>query len=449
MIHTLESKHLSSSSYSLSVIDLSNDSLVYSADPKRSLTPASINKLFTTKLALDILGEDFTFETKVAYNGTISNDTLQGNIYIIGSGDPTLESKRHDQSQHFFSNVTQSIKNKGIKHIKGNIISLSAEHQNNANPTWTWQDIGNYYGAASYDLNIYENTLNVFYKTPKTIGQTATITHISPQIPVETISTVQSSKLSYDSSYFYGGPDELLRTGKGKLPANRKNFKVKASMPNPPLMASYLLKEELKKSNIQANSHSTSPTRPDSLTIIHRHTSPRLTEIINTINKKSHNLYAEAIFKATAAKSRKSWPSSYIIASNELEAKLKKKISDTLSFNYSDGSGLSRFNSCTSLQIAELLTIAHKAPYSETFKKSLAISGEDGTLKSFGTKSAIKGKVIAKTGSMTGVRSLAGYLTSKSGKTYAFCFIINNFEGKQKVIKKDFLNILEELHNTL
>jgi len=445
----LKSERYSSASYGIAVIDTETDSLIFAIDEKRALNPASINKLFTSWNAFSALGSDYRYETKLTYSGSIENGILNGNLFLISSGDPTIESARFKTTEGFFVECSKIAKSAGIKQINGDIICIASKQRHNAHPNWTWQDIGNYYGAGVYDFNIFDNTVKVFFNTPKKAGDTALITSTSPSLPVEFVSEVISSKLRYDSSYFYGAPNELKRTGRGKLPAGRKNFRVRVSLPNPPLMAAYILKTELNSNSITVKGdYKTQSHQPDGLKILYTYQSPELKEIATILNKRSMNLYAEALFKTVANSKIKQYNRSYHTASTLFEKDLKKLFSDSTGFSYVDGSGLSRFNTCTALQMAELLAAFKHNQSFDDFLPTLPIAGVDGTLEHFG-KGIIKEKVKAKTGSMTGVRSLAGYLDAQSGKHYAFAFIFNHFEGKSKYVKADFETILETLYKEL
>lgn len=446
----LQQKRYSSSSYSLAVIDTETDSLVFGADEKRALTPASINKLYTSWNAFKNLGSDFSYETKLAYSGELLDGVLNGDLYLIGAGDPTIESSRFETTEGFFVECSKAARAAGIKKVEGDIICLAGNQRHKAHPNWTWQDIGNYYGAAVYDFNMFDNTLKVYFNIPKTIGDTAGISGFSPVLPIEVLSEVTASELKYDSSYFYGGPDQLERVAKGKLPAGRRNFRVRASLPNPPLMAAYLLKNELLENGVAVSgTHKRAASRVDGLKILYTYKSPSLLEIATVLNKRSMNLYAEALFKTVSGLKVNSYNGSYHLGSAVFEKELKLLFSDSTGFSYVDGSGLSRFNTCTALQMAELLDHFADQEFFGSFYSTLPVAGLDGTLEDFGLRSVLKEKVHAKTGSMTGVRSLAGYLDAKSGKRYSFAFIFNHFEGKSKYVKADFQTMLEKLYEEL
>ena len=175
---------LKNASISFEIVAINNDSVVSSYHSNQSLVPASTMKLITTATALDVMGHRHQFKTSLSYDGVIdSTGLLTGNIYIIGSGDPTLGSK-YFPDQDFLNEWLNAINKIGIKKIDGGIIADASCYSDEFVPSnWTWGDIGNYFGAGVTGLSIYDNTVSLFFKSGKNIGDNTIITSTHPNIP--------------------------------------------------------------------------------------------------------------------------------------------------------------------------------------------------------------------------------------------------------------------------
>lgn len=163
----LASAHNDGLILSLYVTDAETGKVVVNENGDMCLTPASITKLISTATALEILGPDFTFKTTLAYDGKITNGVLNGNIYIIGGGDPTLGST-YLKNTAFLPKWTAEVKKLGIHTINGSIVAdASIFERMPIPPGWLWEDLGNYYAAGTFGLSVYDNTLSVTMQTQK------------------------------------------------------------------------------------------------------------------------------------------------------------------------------------------------------------------------------------------------------------------------------------------
>ena len=151
----------------------------------KSVNSASVLKLVSTASALSVLGTNYRFQTFLEHDGVIVDSVLQGNVYIRGTGDPSLGSPRIGSSVDVISMFfAQKIKDYGIKKIEGNILGDGSVFSvNSLSDSWIWGDIGNYYGAGINGLNINENLYSVCFKQSKRVGDFAPITKIIPEIP--------------------------------------------------------------------------------------------------------------------------------------------------------------------------------------------------------------------------------------------------------------------------
>ncbi len=429
--------------WSFCLMDPKNGKIITEYQSERSLNPASCMKVVTTLSALHILGENYTYTTAIQYDGNISSDSiLNGNLYIRGSGDPTLGSTKMDSVLPYDSLLMQwaaMIHAKGIKKITGNIIADASAFENYATPgSWNWDDIGQYYGAGPFGLNINENAYSLYYTTTASIAR---IDSIVPEIEGMTVFNDVKVGGTGDEAYIYGAPDNYYRYVTGTIPANRKAYTVDGSMPDPPMFLALALKQALIKNGVEVNQQATTVYAMERANmkinkdrkLLFNYTSPPLSEIIFRTNQESINLYAEALIKTMGLEK---------LGTGSREAGLKvvksfwlSKNIDLEGFNMDDGSGLSRMDIVTTKQMCQLLSYAAQQPGFATFKRSLPISGQTGTLKTITDGTSAAGKIFAKSGSMYKVRCYSGYVKTKSGELLAFSVLTNNYTCGTAAIK--------------
>lgn len=411
-----------------------------------SLPTASTAKLFATASALEILGSDYKAKTRVYVEGEITSEgILNGNIWIRGGGDPTLGSKYFNDASKkddFIDEWVKAISSKGIKGIKGAVIADASEFGYLSTPdAWTWNDMGNYYGAGPSGLTVFDNTVEYHFKTNKYSGGTSEITKISPPvIGLRVINNVTSANISYDNSYIYGAPYSLDRIATGSLPMGRSDFIVKGSLPDPELTVGELLYDALLDKGITCQEgvrpmRSMPEVKPDytKMSLVHTQYGQPLQEIIKLTNYKSINLFAEHLVCLIAYEKGMvgSVNNGIDFISNYWSSKI-----DTKGLYLTDGSGLSRSNGISSAHLTDLLQYMHnKSKYSKEFYASLPVSGESGTLKSLCKNETGHGRIHAKSGTMNRIKSYAGFIESSTGKHFTFAIIVNNFEGSTSNIK--------------
>lgn len=437
--------------------DLSTGEVILEHNANVALPTASTAKLFSTSTALEILGPDYRAKTRLYTDGTISPDgTLNGNLWIRGGGDPSLGSTYFNDDSHrsdFLKAWCDTLKSKGIKKITGAIIADASEFGYMGAPdSWTWSDMGNYYGSGPSGLTIYDNRIELDFRTSNYIGGKSTIKSISPEVPGLLIrNEVTSAKSSSDNAYVYGSPFSLDRFVTGTLPAGRSSFIVKGSMPDPEYQFAHELNKTLVDQGIFTSGEiktvrlmTATGEKPSytNFTLIYTHSGEKLIDIINWTNMKSVNLFAEHLLCLVGYEK-----SGIGTTSNGIQA-LRKYWSDKIdisSLELRDGSGLSRTNGITPNNYADLLTAMSKSKYKSEFYQSLPVSGESGTLKSLNKGEAASGRVHAKSGTMNRIKSYAGYIETSSGKTIVFAIIANNYSCSATGIK----NRMEPIFNSL
>ena len=438
----VNNKLLENANVSLLVKDLQSGQTLYQYRSQNSVTPASTMKLVTTATALELLGSDFRFETKLETDGTITKEgVLNGNLYIRGSGDPTLGSSKLGDAG-FLNQWVNAVKQAGINKINGQIIAdASLYDDQGVNPFWTWEDIGNYYAAGVYGISYLDNTCKVYFRTGKA-GTTAEILRTVPEIPGLTFDNhLLSSDIAFDSCYFYGAPHANLRRIFGEIPANRSEFVVKADIPNPGLLLAQDFTKALTENQVAVLGTATDIVPQSKNTkLIYSHFSPTLSDIVTETNVKSNNIYAEHIFRYLAL-------NAYPVASTVGALKVIKSFWKSKGlpvnqlFQY-DGCGLSPMDAVSAEFFVDLLTyMKTKSVNQQAFFNSLPVSGEGGTLATFLRNTVLQGKVHAKSGTITRVKSYAGYI-DLNGKTYVFALLVNNANGTSRVVTNKMEKLL-------
>lgn len=415
-------------------MDMESGETIAMVNPDMALRPASTLKLLTTATALELLGPAHHFQTTLELSKT-------GDLIIKGGGDPTLGSSYFPDStgSDFLDEWVYSIKLTGADTLARVIADASYFSPDMVPPAWSWQNMGQYYGAGPCGLSIYDNTYTLFFDTPDQVGESAIFNRVEPFIPLEIENRVSADSISWDNSYIFGAPYSNERLIQGTLPLGQVDFDVRGSMPDPAWVAASQLDSALNASGIFTTGESTTrrlmakkgEAIPNKGRVIHTTTSPGLAEIITETNTHSVNLFAEH-FLLHAGIQLGSYPET-VAAADSLTAFWNRKGMDTDGLSMHDGSGLSQYNAITPRQMVWLLNYMHsESEYAETFYNSMAIAGESGTLESLFKGSVAEGKLRAKSGTISKAKAYAGYVTSQSGRKIAFSMVANGFSGSSR-----------------
>ena len=239
---------LKHASVGVCVKDLTTGQTIVSYNEDKSLTTASIMKLFTTATALELLGPNYRYETTLALDATNSSRLL-----ILGSGDPTLgTSMFKDNPYSFLMDWSHKLQAKlaGVNNLKLYIVDNLFGY-NGVSDEWTWVDMGNYYAAGSYGVSVFDNTYRLFFNTTNT-NSSPKILRTEPEIKGLTFTNyLKLNTTGRDNGYIYGAPFSYERILRGNIPAGRTAFSIKGDIPDPGLMLGQVLATELHKKNIR------------------------------------------------------------------------------------------------------------------------------------------------------------------------------------------------------
>jgi serine-type D-Ala-D-Ala carboxypeptidase/endopeptidase (penicillin-binding protein 4) len=434
---------------------------IFLHNDKKRFIAASNMKLYTTAAALLRLTSDFTYETRVMTNGTIIDGVLKGDLIITASGDPTISGYfNNNKPMQIFEDWSNALVQKGVGRIDGDIVIDNAYFNDSPfGVGWHWDDMSYCYSTAKDAFSFNNNCIALTISPGNMIGAAAAI-GMEPKTSYVAVlnnilTTGERSAINIKAEY-PNNPKTIAMTG--TIPLNHKRVVKYMAAKNPAEFGAFVLKETLSSKGIEVTGNIVCTrgscnlvkdlivdSRPSSLTLLAVYRSPKLSEIIKVINKISNNLYAENLFLTIAKEIHKE-------GNSEEAALAVREILKKAGFNPEglfmvDGSGLSRFDLITPRETAQLLSIMAQSPYAEAFSNSLAIPGDEGTLKNRRNETSAfsLANVRAKTGTMTHVRNLSGYITTKNGKQLAFSFLCNNFNAPGNIIDDLYNRILARL----
>jgi D-alanyl-D-alanine carboxypeptidase/D-alanyl-D-alanine-endopeptidase (penicillin-binding protein 4) len=423
---------------------------VFGLHQELSLPSASTLKLVSTATVLAIFGGDYKFQTLLEHDGQIKGDTLFGNLYIRGTGDPSLGSDRFPgylKSAELISRWTAAAKNAGIRHIKGKVLpDASFFDSATVASTWIWGDMGNYYGAGVQGLNFNENLYRAKFKPGVEPGDPAAFLGIEPAIPYLTFTNrvTTGEKGSGDKTILYSSPlgSQVLLTG--TVPAGQPSFTVKGSIPNPAEYAAFALKSALANAAVRIydqNPPFTGQVTSTQRKVLDEYKSPPLRELCQQTNFWSLNLFADAFLKH--AGKRLSGKSDFDNAALAVTGFWSTKGADLRGFYIKDGSGLSPSGSITAGSLTEILNLANKEASFNDFYKGIAVLGQNGTVRNLAKGTRAAGNVHAKSGSIEGTRAYAGYFTTKSGALMSFAIVANKYmPGSQRLVSDELVKLM-------
>lgn len=402
------------------VYDPKTEKIVTAYNETAPLIPASTTKLLTTETAFSLLGTQYRWNTQLEYSGSIDADgILTGNLYIVGSGDPSLGGNRGGAASYtqIVSQYLDAIREKGIKKITGDIIIQTAifkENKTELPQNIVWLEQKNYFLP---------------------VGTTKDIDPRNEKL----IINQSNNPFNQQKKYFYVSPyaNKLVYADKfeGSL--------VTTKVAEPPAFLANKLRESLVKNKITV-SGKVAPKivdrEPEPREVLTVYKSPTLTEIINYTNQRSDNNYAEALLKANGF--HKLGDQTIESGRTVVKDHLQSIGFDLNGLNYMDGSGLSKAHTVTPISQVKFLAKMMKSPYYKEYFESLPIAGQSGTLKHMFLLNS-NGQIFAKTGTLNGVKCLAGYIKTRNNRTLAFSLLINKFSGSVSQVKDRMEQLLD------
>ncbi|MBI3194408.1 MAG: D-alanyl-D-alanine carboxypeptidase/D-alanyl-D-alanine-endopeptidase [Ignavibacteriae bacterium] len=423
----------------LKIVSLTDGKTIYSRNSHKLFHPASNMKLLTTSTALNLLDSFFLFPTSVSFDGEIQKGVLYGNLYIKGSGDPLFTVKDIDS-------IVQRIKQAGITSINGNIIGdVTSMDDVFWGEGWMWDDEPEYYEAFISPLTVNGNFVTVKVTPGKSVGDSLSI-QIEP--PTSFLQIMKNGITSYDTTikdiHATRPKRNNVITVSGRMFPRDTTQEFEISVWQPEFWFLDLMRERLIFYGISVNGNISLDTVTSStqfMTITHS-----LDSVLHFINKLSDNLASELLLKAVG-RSKFGEPGT---AKKGLDVVLEYLSSigvDTSLLILADGSGLSFYNQVSPDALVKILEHQYKSKTFKRFLESLPTAGVDGTLTNRLKGTKAENNLRAKTGTISSVSTLSGYVTTANNELLAFSFMSNHYPKQLRDLRKLQDSIIKLLAN--
>jgi len=409
------------------VYSIDRNERLFELNSRTLLVPASVAKLASVASAVDAVGWDHRFETTVRTNGIVDNGTLRGDLFIVGSGDPAIGARGGDDIGAWIG----ALKAAGIRRIDGRIIGDdNAIEEPRPALAWAWDDLGYPTGSLFGALNYGENKTLVTIEPGSFAGDATALTldAVSQGRPLIN-RTVTGAKGSPQLVWPEQRPGETALTIAGSVAAGSPPARLMVSAGNPTLWFATVFRNRLKLDGVEVNGDAVDiddVQAPPATTTLYTYRSRPLSEIVSPLLKDSINLYGEAVMRLNAAAG--------VLPTNDaalagFRARAAAWGIPADGQQLIDGSGLSRRDAITADALLTVLVRMYDPSDSSPWMRALPSAGVDGSLENRMTGTAAARNVRAKTGTMSNIRSLAGYVTSADGEHLAFVVLLNDFEG--------------------
>lgn len=426
------------------LVDAASGDTLVQHDADRLFMPASNQKLLTGAIAVQELGPDFRWRTPVLLHGVQRGHTFHGNVYVQGSGDPSIsDNLRAGRAASAFDEAVAALEARGIRRIAGRVLPRGdAMPGLTTGYGWAFDDFDAGYSAAIDELMFNEGELYVRVKAGTKAGSrllvTTAPTRTYPAVRVEAVARERDVapgaprparlEVSYDSI----GHTLVVR---GTLPVgDSASLTVAYRHPSDAFIAA--LHESLRDRRIAVNGRALvrrdTAGRPlDTVAVI---VSPPFADVLTRMEKPSQNQMAELFFRTVGLvrTGSGSADSAQAIGARTLAA-WGIGSSDAA---YRDGSGLSRHDYVTPRAIVRVLDAMRRSPHFELFRNALPIAGVDGTIRNRMRNTPAQGNARAKTGTLDKARSLSGYVTTADGRLVLFSLLANNFTVPTREVER-------------
>ena len=439
-------------------VDLETGEVLYERNAGRRFVPASNMKLFTTAAALDALGPDFRYTTELYAEGDVDRrGTLRGSLVVRGSGDPTFGGRYTGGDLTLvFRQWADSLRAAGVRRVTGPVVGDDDVFDNvSLGEGWSWDDLVWYYGAEVSGLQFGEGTVEVALHGTAP-GRPARV-EVEPDFGYVRL-------VNQTTTTAGGGVREGYRRDLGSnvftltssVPAGRVEREA-LSVVNPTEYFVSTMIGVFRQRGIEVRGEAVDVDewgrRPEygAMRRVASHRSPRLRAIAAETNTDSNNLYAEHLLRtlgALAYRGTEHALGSAAAGAAAAEPFLRRIGVEPGSFRVADGSGLSSLNRLTPVGVVGILRGMHQHADPATrdaFYKSLAVGGLTGTIRNRYDSGDARGNVHAKTGYISGARTLSGYVTAANGRLIAFSLMCNNYTVRTSRVNRAQDQIVELL----
>ncbi|MFN0069733.1 MAG: D-alanyl-D-alanine carboxypeptidase/D-alanyl-D-alanine-endopeptidase [Limisphaerales bacterium] len=401
------------------------------------LQPASITKLFTGALALDLFGPLHRLETRVLARGFPDRrGRVHGGLLVIGAGDFSFAARFHDgRQERSLDGLADAIVAAGVRSVDGGLLGDDGAFRGpRLGAGWAWDDLQFYYGAEPSALAAEDNVLDLAIRPGTGVGVPCVIEPKPRLVPFElrnetsTAATNGTRDITIERP-LRGGPVTI----RGGLPLGGRPWTDAVAVPQPAAWFLDLLHAELAERGVAVRgANRVLSGRPDeavSRVEIARVPSPPMGDLVRLMMKPSQNLYAHTLV---------------LLAGNQVDAAAESSAGAGLramvefctrlgipagTMRLEEGAGLSRGSMLTAGAVLALLQAMDRHPAREAFLAALPVAGVDGTLRSRFRAGPARGNLAAKTGTLTGVHALSGFVTNAAGTRLTFSILLNHYSA--------------------
>ena len=422
------------------VKSLKTDETLYALNAGKLMMPASNMKIVTLAAAAEKLGWDYRYETKVLAAGSVEGGTLQGDLVVVGSGDPSLVAA-DGMADRVFADWADRLKQRGIRTIAGRVIGDdNGFEEETLGFGWSWDDLPDDYAAGVGALQFNENAVRVTVAPGPAVGDSAGISTAPAGSGLTIVSAVTTSAAGTPASIStHRLPGSMTLELRGSIPPGAAPSTLTVSVDNPTLFFAAALRTALIANGIDVRGPAVdiddvrdAPAARG--TPIVSYQSAPLSALAVRLMKVSQNQYAEIFLKSVATGAGVPTAAAGRSAAQTI---LERWGVPAAALIQRDGSGLSRYDYVTPEALVTILTHVDRDPRLHgPFEAALPIAGRDGALSNRMKDTPAEGNARAKTGSMTNVRGLSGYVTSADGEPLVFSILANNFDTPPDTITK-------------
>jgi serine-type D-Ala-D-Ala carboxypeptidase/endopeptidase (penicillin-binding protein 4) len=451
--------------WGIEVISLATGQTLYSQNADKLFTPASNTKLFTTAAALALIGPDYKFRTTVETTGTLDRyGRLNGDLVLVGHGDPNLsgrelpydlKTQRNDDPIQALEALADAIVQKGVKFIDGDIVADDSYFAfERYGEGWSQDDLVGEDGAPVSALTINDNVVFVKALPADRPGEKAFVSVVPFADYYRLDNRIITTPAGTGRKFFVNRePGSTVLTLWGNMPLDDAGAKEALAIEDPAEFAAGLFRELLEKrgivvygrqrtrhtelaslstfsATVTVSSHGGSdgqsrPLKTDQPITLASYESKPLLQDVRVVNKVSQNLHAEILLRLLG---RERGNAGTVQGGLDvLGGFLTQAGISNDQYVFYDGSGLSRQNLVTPHAIVQLLRYCSTQPWGADYKATFPVSGVDGTLWDRFNSPRLQNRVMAKTGSLGGVKALSGYATTDAGQVVVFSIMSNNF----------------------
>ncbi|MGG6297597.1 D-alanyl-D-alanine carboxypeptidase/D-alanyl-D-alanine endopeptidase [Leptolyngbya sp. AN02str] len=416
---------------------------LYARDAEQFFIPASNVKLFTTAAALAQFGP--TYQIRTSVHRTTRQDATE--LQVVGRGDPNLGTAQ-------LQTLATQLQNQGITAIDRLVAHDHHFRGDPINPNWEWEDLQAGYAPPVNSLIVNENAI-ALRLIPQQLGQPLRVEWTNPAHAAGwTIDNTSQTVAASEPEFTRLGRDPGTRTLRvyGQLRVGAAPEEDAISTPTPTQHFLQTFRQVLSAAGISVRQLAPGPrvalpneplTDPEVAAVL----SPPMAELITEANSNSNNLYAEALLRSLGAATSPTTENTLQAGLEETETILASLGVDATGLILADGSGLARKNLATPIALVETLKAMAQHPHAEVFRRSLSVAGQAGTLRSRFRDTVVEGRLYGKTGAISGITALSGYLNPPNYPPLAFSILVNHFDQPVRSVRPTVDEIVLTLAN--